>query len=100
MGSTLPEGLRCHVAALDLEVLRDDELVDRAAYRFVRRVAEERGGGWVPTGHALVGIHDDDGGRTDLDEHLEVLPLLFDLREQAGVLDRHADVRGNRGEQP
>ena len=52
----------------------------------------------VPAGDALVGVHDDDGDRTDLDERLEVLALPFDLREQARVLDRDADVRRDRGQ--
>src|SRR5215472_2944903 len=48
------------VAALTSELIRHDELVDRAADRFVSGVAEKRRGGRVPAGHSLVGIHDDD----------------------------------------
>ena len=43
-------------------------------------VAEELRRRRVPAGHPLVGVHDDDGDRADLDERLEVLLLATDLR--------------------
>jgi hypothetical protein len=67
--------------------------------RLVGGVTEEHRGRRVPAGHALVGVHDDDRGRADLDEHLEVLLLAIDLGEEPRVLDGDAHVGRDRREQ-
>src|SRR5207253_9134481 len=60
------------VPAFSAEVLAEDEVVYRAPDRLLRRVAEELRRRRIPARHTLVGVHDDDGDRTDLDERLEL----------------------------
>ena len=80
--------------------LAEDEVVDGPTERLFGRVAEELGRGRVPVGHPLVGVHDDHRRGTDRDERLQVLALPLHLGEQACVLDRDADVGGDRRQQP
>ena len=89
----------------------DHEVVDRAAERLVRGVAEERGGRRVPVGHPLVGVHDDHRHRAVLDEGLELGQPPARLGELRGggrvrviggrAIARHQlDRRGQRGAPP
>ena len=81
-----PVGAAClqrfagHVPTLSTGLLVEDEVVDQTPDRLLRRVAEQPCRRRVPAGHALVGVHDDDGDRADVDERLEVLLLAADLR--------------------
>jgi hypothetical protein len=63
----------CHrlargLAALLPRAVAEDEVVDVAAERFLRRVAEKLAGCRVPLGHNLIPVHDDHRRRADLDE--------------------------------
>ena len=87
----------CHRLPRDLTSLvavrlAEHEVVDGPAERLFGRLAEELGGGRVPVGHPLVGVHDDHRRGTDRDERLQVLALPLHLGEQARVLDRDADL--------
>ena len=111
-GPVLPQSLCDPVCATDrhglptdLEPLvavrlAEDEVLDGPTDRLFGRVAEELGRGRVPVGHPLVGVHDDHRRGTDRDERLQVLALPLYLGEQACVLDRDADVGGDRREKP
>jgi hypothetical protein len=77
-----------------------NEVVYMPAQSLFGRIAEELGCGWVPFRDNFVPVHHDHGGRTDLDERCGVFALPLHLGEEARVLDRHADVRGDRREQP
>ena len=67
------------------------EIVDQAPDRLLRRVAEELRRRRVPARHSLIGIHDDDGDRADLDERLQLGQPAAGIRELGRVvaLRRH-----------
>ena len=79
VGTTSLERLVGDVPAFSAEVLVEDEVVDQTPDRLLRRVAKKLRRRRVPARHTLVGVHDDDGDRADLDERLEVLLLAADL---------------------
>ncbi len=93
------KGFARDVPPFVVDVAPEDEVVDLAADRLVRRMSEQLRRRRVPACHALLRVHDDDRDRTDLDERLEVLALPLDLRKQSRVLDCDADVRRDRGQQ-
>ena len=73
VGTTSLERLEVDVPALSAEVLVEDEVVDRAPDRLLRGIAKELRRRRVPARHSLVGVHDDDGDRTDLDERFQLV---------------------------
>ena len=79
VGTTSLERLVGDVPAFSAEVLVEDEVVDHPSDRLLRRLPEELRRRRVPARHPLVGVHDDDGDRADLDERLEVVLLAADL---------------------
>ena len=72
LGAAGCDRLACDLASLVATRVADHEVVDRAAERLVRGVAEERCGRRVPVRHPLVGVHDDHRHRAVLDEGLEL----------------------------
>ena len=87
------------LAALLAMLLVEHEVVDRAADRLLRRVAEQLFGGRVPAGDPLLRVHLDHRHRADPDQRFEVLLLPRDLREQPRVHDRDSDACRQRREQ-
>jgi hypothetical protein len=81
VGTTFLERLVGDVPALAAEVLVEDEVVDQTPDRLLRRVAEELRRRRVPARHSLIGIHDDDGDRADLDERLQLGQPAAGIRE-------------------
>ena len=63
---------RVTLAPFSRDSVVEDEVVDQTPDRLLRRVAEQPCRRRVPAGHALVGVHDDDGDRADVDERLEL----------------------------
>ena len=92
VGTTFLERLVGDVPALSAEVLVEDEVVDQTPDRLLRGVAEELRRRRVPARHSLVGVHDDDGDRADLDERLQLVQPAARLRE----LGRKVDFRRHR----
>ena len=74
VGPTFVERFAGDVPAFSTEVVVENEVVDQPSDRLLRRPTEELRCGRVPAGHPLVGVHDDDRHRAELDERLEVLP--------------------------
>ncbi len=106
VGTTSLERLVGDVPAFSAEVLVEDEVVDQTPDRLLRRVAKELRRRRVPARHTLVGVHDDDGDRADLDERLEVLLLAADLGvalprllDSAHAGKGGADMLSDEGEQ-
>ena len=92
VGTTSLERLVGDVPAFSAEVLVEDEVVDQTPDRLLRRVAEKLRRRRVPARHTLVGVHDDDGDRADLDERLQLVQPAARLRE----LGREVDFRRHR----
>jgi len=61
-----------HLAALVTTCFAEHQLVDRAAVRLVKCVAEQLGRRRIPVGNPLVRIHDDHRHRRVLDEGFEL----------------------------
>jgi len=92
VGATALHRLAGDLLAFSPQVLAEDEVVDRAPDRLLRRVAEELRRRRVPARHALVGVHDDDGDRADLDERLQ----LVQPEARLSQLGRELDFRRHR----
>jgi hypothetical protein len=89
VGTIVLERLVGDVPAFSAKVVVEDEVVDQTPDRLLRRVAKELRRRWVPAGHTLSGVHDDDGDRADLDERLQLVAAAERLRE----LSREVDFR-------
>ncbi len=85
VGATSLERLAGDIPAFSAEILVEDEVVDQPSDRILRRPPEELRRGRVPARHPLVGVHDHDRHRADLDERLEVLLLAADLGVARGL---------------
>src|SRR6185437_9829291 len=73
VGTTPLERLTGDGPAFSAQVVREHEVVDRASDCLVRRIAEELRCRRIPPRDTLVGVHDDDGDRADLDERLQLV---------------------------
>ena len=87
VGAASLERLVGDVPPFSAELLVEDEVVDQTSYRLRRRVAEELRRRRVPARHSLVGVHDDDRDRADLDERLQLGQPAAGLRELGREVD-------------